>query len=131
MEYTRSALCALLLLSACGADEPECLNLAVDCTPLYTPTFDEIHARTIAPSCALAGGACHASEGGRGGLAMSDIEGAYSQLLLRVEPGSAACSPLIVRLESSDPNVSMPPGRRLPDAERCAIAKWIEMGALR
>ena len=38
---------------------------------------------------------------------------------------------LMHRLEATDPAVTMPPGRRLGDSERCAVAAWIRAGALR
>jgi hypothetical protein len=47
----------------------------------------------------------------------------------RVVPRNAACSPLMVRLESSDPNFQMPRGSRLTDAQLCDFVQWIQAGA--
>jgi len=121
--------------SGCGADE--CVNaLPADCAPLYTPNYDEIFARTLAPTCAQSGSACHSSAGRAGGLAFAEADDAYASLLgqdggeARVLPGDAACSPLVIRLEADDDGV-MPPGAPLDAAERCAIIQWIANGAAR
>lgn len=44
--------------------------------------------------------------------------------------GDAACSELMVRLDTEDDARRMPPGAQpLDESERCAIAQWIENGA--
>jgi hypothetical protein len=108
-----------------------------DCTPLYTPTFDEMFAQTLEPKCAVAGGACHASTGAKGGLILDDADAAYEMLLnppdapARVLPGDPECSPLIQRVFAEDATSVMPPGNPLASAERCAIVQWIRNGAER
>jgi hypothetical protein len=112
-------------------------GLSTACAPLYDPTFQQIFERTLKPTCAQAGGACHAMDGARGGLIFEDPDRAY-QLLLgqdgarrRVSPGDPACSLMVEKLESKDPSFVMPPGAPRPEAERCAIEKWIAAGAAR
>ena len=71
-----------------------------------------------------------------GGLIFADEDSAYAALLgegggkSRVVAGDAACSLMIERLDATDAKV-MPPGAPLADAERCAIAQWIQNGAKR
>jgi hypothetical protein len=129
----------MLVLLGCGPDDEEpdpgqeCVDLSTDCTPQYEPTFDNIHSRTLSGSCAVAGGACHSSQGEQAGLAMEDADEAYRALTDggRVVEGDAACSLLIRRLYSDDSSEQMPPGMPLSDGERCAIAQWIDDGAVR
>ena len=116
--------------SGCGDDE--CVeDLSTDCAPLYSPTYDEVFTRTLAPTCAQPGAACHSSQGRKGGLVFEDADEAYTLLVGQaVVPSDAACSPLVVRLEASDSTV-MPPGSPLDPAERCSIIQWIANGAER
>ncbi|HLU68918.1 MAG TPA: c-type cytochrome domain-containing protein [Kofleriaceae bacterium] len=132
-----AALLVPVLLAGCPG-EPPCLDqVAVDCAPLYEPTYDEIFARTLLPTCGQEGTACHAPEGARAGLVFADPDQAYSLLLgeggapARVLPDQPECSPLLVRIESDDRSFQMPPGQMLSEAERCAIRKWVAAGAPR
>lgn len=127
------------LASGCGGGETTaaCVQgLDLSCAPLYWPTFDQVYTRTLKPSCAISGASCHASEGAMGGLVFADEGSSYALLLgqngskAQIIPGDAACSPLIERLHATDTTV-MPPGAPLADAERCAIARWIQNGAKR
>ncbi|MEP7122247.1 MAG: c-type cytochrome domain-containing protein [Byssovorax sp.] len=139
--FTRALAWIALAALASGCSSPEtatgCVtSLDLTCAPLYDPTFDQIYTRTLKPTCALSGASCHASEGQMGGLAFADADSAYAALLgeggakPRVVAGDAACSLLIERLDATDSKV-MPPGAPLADAERCAVAKWIQDGAKR
>lgn len=132
-----------LLAGACASDGVEtdteaCLaDLASTetCSPLYAPTFNNIHQNTMLVSCSVAGGACHSSQGAKGGLDLEDADTAYGQLLgsdgrARVVAGKADCGILVARLEATDSSV-MPVGQPLSDAERCAIRQWIANGAER
>ncbi|MFT5433476.1 MAG: hypothetical protein ACI9OJ_004182 [Myxococcota bacterium] len=132
-----------LLAGACASDVSEtateaCLaDLAStdSCSPLYTPTFNNIHQNTMLVSCAVAGGACHSTQGAKGGLDLEDADAAYDLLLgsdgrARVVAGKADCGMLVARLEATDSTV-MPVGQPLSDAERCAIRQWIANGAVR
>jgi len=131
---------ALLLVVSCSpaAEEPEplprCVDLETDCALLYQPTFSEIYRRTLLPTCAEEGTACHSSAGRRAGLVLEGEDTAYAELLdpsdPRVVPGDAECSLIMVRLEHPGSSV-MPPGGPLSAAERCTIATWIRGGALR
>jgi len=47
----------------------------------------------------------------------------------RVLPRDPACSPLMVRLESPDPNFVMPRGDRLSEPALCVFVQWIKQGA--
>jgi hypothetical protein len=92
------------------------------------------------PTCGSpsSGGSCHGPSGAKGGLVLSDIDGAYAELLgtqdgrVRVVPNDPECSLLEVRLESTDPAFRMPLGTMpLPESVRCAVRKWIANGAPR
>ncbi len=131
---------ALVLASACAEapEPPACLApLPDDCTPLYPAEFTEVYETTLRPGCGVGGTSCHGGEGARGGLVLDDVDEAYALLLdppdapARVTPGDPECSVLMRRIEATDPAVTMPPGRRLGDSERCAIAAWIRAGAPR
>jgi Planctomycete cytochrome C len=135
----RAAASLVLLAGAAGCSGPapsECVaKLDLSCAPLYTPTFDQVYTRTLHPTCAQSGASCHSTSGAMGGLVFEDPDAAYALLLgenagkARVTPGDAACSLLMERLEST--TKPMPPGAPLADAERCAVAQWIQNGAKR
>src|ERR1700748_3373661 len=73
---------APLALAAAGCGGPECVaDVPASCSPLYTPTFDQIYTRTLAPTCALSGAACHAPEGAQGGLVFAGADASYAMLL--------------------------------------------------
>lgn len=102
------------------------------CSPLYEPTFSEIHTRTLQPSCALGGGACHAQAGRQGGLDLSTEASAWQGLVTegRVVPGSPGCSVLINHIDAHG-RALMPPGAQLPEATRCTLRQWVGQGAQR
>ncbi|MFT7624830.1 MAG: putative membrane protein [Myxococcota bacterium] len=121
-------------VGGCSTDSSDdSVELPADCTTLYEPTFDNVHTRTLQVSCALAGGACHAAEGGQGGLVLAGIDDAYSNLLGagRVIADDAASSLLLQRLYTTDGSKRMPPGNALSDEERCAVLQWVNNGAER
>jgi hypothetical protein len=134
---------ALVTLS-CGNGEPSpsrpaCLS-AVDvdqCSPLYPPEFPELFQNVFSQTCASGGGTCHGPNGRQGGLVFADESEAYDLLLgqqgnkTRVNPGDAACSELIVRLDSVGQSWSMPPGAPLKEGARCSIRRWVALGAPR
>jgi hypothetical protein len=125
----------LALVAACSAllvgCSPDCVEVASDCAPLYEPSFEQVFTRTLAPTCAGGGSACHGSEGGRGGLVFAEKSASHAALVGGglVVPGDPGCSELVARLASDDPDVQMPPGAPLSVAERCAIERWIAGGA--
>lgn len=129
----------LLSVAACSGDPTSssaCVgDLPAACSPLYTPTFDQIFERTLKPTCAVSGSSCHAPEGAKGGLVFDDLTSSYQRLLgqggaeARVTPGDAACSLLIERLYATDPALVMPPGAPLGAAELCDFVLWINDGA--
>lgn len=131
------ASATIIALASCsGDDEPpksSCVQVDTSCAPLYEPTYEQVFARTLKPSCALSGVSCHASTGAQGGLVFEDPAEAHQRLLDsgRVKPGDPACSELVRRLASTEPMVRMPPGRPLDAAEQCAIVRWIANGAAR
>ena len=132
------AAVAVLSLSCSSAEDPEqmpsCVELASDCSPLYSPTFDELFTRTLEPTCGQGGGSCHGPDGKQGGLVFADPDEAHALLTgaeARVVPNDAACSEIVVRTHQSGKPWSMPPGNPLSEAERCVIRKWVELGALR
>jgi hypothetical protein len=138
------AVGASSMLSSSCSDDPvtpalACANVAPQesspsCTPLYEPSYDNVFARTLKPTCAKSGVSCHASTGRQGHLSFEDADEAYGLLLETthvVRPGDPSCSPLVARLVATDGNVRMPPGRSLPPDERCAVIQWIANGAHR
>src|SRR5690348_6224963 len=80
-----SLLAAALIASACSGGDVCLTSVDTACAPLYTPTFDQIFARTLQPTCAQAGASCHASAGGMGGLVFEDADAAYALLLGRTD----------------------------------------------
>lgn len=137
------ALAAATVLPACegedddGDDAPMCTTVDTSCTPAFQPTFDNVWAQVIQPSCGTPGTSCHGEAGAAGaenGLVFSDIDGAYDALVNKgfVSPNDAACSAMVVRLESDNPNTRMPPGNTpLDPGLRCGVIQWIEGGAQR
>ena len=143
MAIGRGAFMAVMsaaLAFGCGETPepaPACLEpLDTECTPLFAPTFREIHTRRLSVTCSSGIGSCHGPAGRQGGLALADFDEAYALLLgndgakARVIPGDPECSELVRRLEDTGANV-MPPGEPLPEGERCAVRIWIENGALK
>ena len=132
LRVARLSLFAVLGAVACDAGEA-CPDAPKEtCTPAYEPTFANVFAKTLAPSCAKSGVSCHA-EGAQGGLSFLEENRAYETLGTRrsVVPKGASCSPMVTRLEAVDGKVRMPPGRSLPEGEICAVRRWIEAGAKR
>ena len=129
----RLALALLLLGPALAGCGDECVEIDLECTPQYEPTFDNIYNNTLSPRCGLPGTACHAAEGARGGLILDDPEVAYERLVEggRVIPGDAACSEITRRIDPAGPGPRMPPGGMLDPGVVCAIEQWIENGAPR
>ena len=131
MRWTLGWLCFSTLACSTGTpDDGPCLaSVTTECQPLYAPNYDEVFNRTLKPTCALAGGACHAADGAMGGLVFADADDAFDLLLdgRRVLPGDPACSVLIKRLVLGE----MPPGKPLSAAEQCAIVQWVAGGAKR
>lgn len=123
---------AAVAAGGCGDD---CVEIDLECTPQYEPTFDNIYTNTLAPTCGVPGAACHASEGAQGGLIMDDPEIAYDRLVesadARVIAGDAACSELTRRIDPAGPGPRMPPGGMLEPEVICAIEQWIQNGAPR
>jgi hypothetical protein len=124
-----------LLLTGCTEDadvRPTCLDsLPASCTPLYPPTFDQIYSQTLSKKCSTSGSGCHGPKGNSGGLSYTDADSAYVELAERLTPGDPSCSEVVVRVDSSGHDWSMPPGKPLSIGERCAIRTWIAQGAQR
>jgi hypothetical protein len=128
----RAVVPAALALAGCG-DTLEPAEIDPDCAPLYEPTFANVHAQTLRPDCALGG--CHSEQSARGELALADPDTAHQHLLdparPRVIPGDPAHSELVMRLYTRSSDFLMPPGGRLAESERCAVALWVLQGAPR
>ena len=144
-----STICTSLFLvgafaMGCGGDDDQgapltCVeDLPADCSAGFNPTWPNVYANVVRQSCGGTGtgASCHAAEGKQGGLELSSSAIALSSLLgeldgrARVVPGDPECSILMERLESDDPVLLMPyKGTKLQDPTRCAVQKWIEMGA--
>lgn len=135
MRITLLGLTTAALL-ACNGDADEAGACTTpppaSCAPLYEPTFDQLFARTLQPSCGVSGSSCHASEGRQGGLAFASADESYDLLVSRgrVKAGDPACSEVMVRVLSTGRD-RMPPGRALDPGAQCALSQWIANGAKR
>ncbi len=122
--------------SSGGPASPACVQgLSTACQPLYSPpTFDTLYAKLLVPTCASGNGTCHTSDAAKGGLVFASADDAYDRLVGkgRVTPSDPACSLLMKRVTSTDPNFHMPPGpTSLSAGEQCALVQWISAGAKR
>lgn len=119
-------------------DAPSCVTtLDTNCTPAFQPTYDNVWAQVIQPSCGTPGTSCHGqadAAGAEDGFVVTDIDATYDVLVDGgyVKAGDAACSAIVVRLESDNDAVRMPPGSApLDPGLRCGVIQWIEGGAQR
>jgi hypothetical protein len=132
-------LAVATLLAGCpSTPPPACITVDTNCAAGYQPTFDNVYNNTIKSSCSGDKSSCHKAPG-MDGLAFPDEPTAYTNLLMpsgrdpsrmRVVPGNAACSLMIVRTHSPGTDYQMPPGQALLPEARCAIAQWVQCGAL-
>jgi hypothetical protein len=143
MAPTRWPVCIVLLsfpLATGAGCAEDCLDqLNTSCKPLYEPTFSNVYNNTLVVSCAIGNGTCHTVDGQSvaNNLSFGTEDSAYAGLTGQVDgvkravAGEPECSLMIQRLESSDADVQMPPGKKLPEAERCAIIQWVDRGTPR
>jgi hypothetical protein len=125
--------------ASCGSGSEECSSLPDSCIPALSTDYNTIYRNVFGARCGTGNGVmtCHGSTGNQGGLTLADPDGAYNSLLgagghARVIPGDPACSPLMARLTSGDPNVRMPKGEApLAEGVICAVQSWIHEGAAR
>lgn len=127
----RSRFVVALALAGCPGDAPpECIEVDLDCAPLYVPTFENVYDNTLSGTCGSQRVACHSAAGMKGGMSFEDPATAHAALLAgRVVPGNPGCSEMIVRTSSVGESYQMPPGSPLPENERCALIQWVQMGA--
>lgn len=89
--------------------------------------------RDIQPLLAKRCFACHGPDTHEAGLRFDAAAFAVRQLdsgAQAIVPGDPAASEILSRINSTDPDLQMPPeGERLSDAEVTAIRQWIEAGA--
>jgi len=134
-------VCAMSSTRCSGGDDtppppPPCVeNLNTNCAPLHAPPiYSTIYREIILKQCTT-GTVCHSAAGAMGGLVLDNADDTYDALLgvkggtKRVLPRDPACSPLMLRLTSRDPNYVMPQGSRLLDSEICDFVLWIKEGA--
>jgi len=146
VKVARSAFMLAALLACDGSSQggagmggaDACLEpLDLECTPSYSPTYDQIFTRRIVPTCGAGGTSCHGPSGNKGNLTLdpNDPDAAYSALLEAdhglVVPGDPECSVMIQRLESDDLDFVMPVRQPLMPGELCSIRKWVANGAQR
>ncbi len=124
----RELIVVALFAVGCSSAEEPCEPIDTSCTPQYEATFENIHARTLTPSCANSA-SCHASETSSGGFSLADPDDGFGALAQFSEGGS--CGALAVRITSASAAFQMPPGRPLSEGEQCAILLWIEAGSPR
>ena len=104
------------------------------------PNLASIQENIFDSTCATSG--CHDSASSEGDLDLSSADKSYASLvsveavdedaagLLRVEPGNAADSVLVMRISGTDLGARMPQGNAvLPEKAIAAITKWINDGA--
>ena len=123
-------LLLVVCLAGCPADEPpECKTVDVTCSPLYEPTFENVHSMTLV-GCATS--SCHSAARRAGDLSLADRQTAYDSLIQKgyVVPGNPGCSEFIVRTNSPGEDYQMPPGSPLDDPEQCALIQWVQAGAM-
>ena len=120
-----------LVLAGCGPDDLAPAPVDRDCAPQYAPTFDNVHANTLVPNCAVSG--CHNETSAQGGMSLEDIEDAFAEVGDRVTAGDPENRELIMRVFSTSDDWRMPPGDEAPlsAAEQCALALWVLNGAER
>ena len=114
-------------------------NLPATCAATYDPPiYQTIYDSILHPTCASGTGTCHTADAAKGGLVFENADDAYGLLVgtgggkARVVPGDPACSEIVERLASTDPNFHMPPGpNSIPAGDQCTIIKWIQSGAKR
>jgi hypothetical protein len=141
-----AALALAPLVTTCSSpqasSDPPCVaGLSTACNATYDPpSYDTIYAKIFHPTCATGNGTCHTSSARAGDLAFDNADDAYASLLgtgsngakKLVLAGDPACSLLMKRLASTDPNYHMPPGPEgLTAGELCTVVKWIGAGASR
>jgi hypothetical protein len=125
-------LVVALALAGCPSDNdpPACLEVDLECQPLYVPTFENVYTNTLKQGCGSERVACHSREGQKGGMSFEDPETAHAALLAgRVIPGNPGCSEMIVRTSSPGEPYQMPPGSPLGESTRCALIQWVQAGA--
>jgi hypothetical protein len=129
------------LLAGCPSNErpPACTTVDLTCADGYIPTFDNVYKNTLRVDCGGNNSSCHAGAAPQGGLSLATQTEAYAGLMaaseldgprLRVEPGNAACSLMIVRVMGKGHDYVMPPDAPLAPEEQCALAHWVQMGAM-
>jgi len=102
------------------------------CLPLYPAEFPVLFGQVFGVTCGSPGASCHGALGRQGGLAFTSEGAALLGLdgsAPRVVPGDAACSEMMVRLDTPGHSWSMPPGAPLDERARCSIRRWIAAGA--
>jgi hypothetical protein len=137
---TMGVLGAAASVGGCSSPPPDppalsCVTIDPTCQPLHDPvTYTTLFTTLFQPTCAIAG-TCHAPPNPQLGLSFQDQAESYQLLLgskggrARVVPANPGCSVLIERLEAPDPNLRMPPGMGLSDAQICDVVKWLVAGA--
>jgi len=129
-------LVAVTVTAGCEGGDVCLDNLSTECTPAYSPTFDNVFSNMLQPKCATTGG-CHGQDTAAGGLTFASANGSHALLtgqvdgVARVLEGDPACSVLVQVLESDKADYVMPPSGKLPAAERCAVIQWVAAGAKR
>jgi hypothetical protein len=121
----------LIALAGCPGEDapPACVTVDTSCSPLYTPTFDNVYNSTLRTTCSGGLVACHAA-GGAGKMSLADPATAHAQLLDgRVAPGDPGCSEIVARTDAPGKDYQMPPGIAMSAPERCSLIQWIAAGA--
>jgi hypothetical protein len=129
----RLLLVVCVLAAGCPSEPPPaCKMINTDCAEGYVPTFPNVYNNTIKGSCGTDDSSCHSASGRAGGLSMATMDEAFANLhqLGLVKAGDASCSEMIVRTDSPGTDYQMPPGDPLSPEERCALIKWVQMGAM-
>lgn len=129
----RTVLVALTVaLMGCGPEPAQCTPAPLpDCPTVDAPTFVELHAAVIGPSCGT-GATCHVPGDTISDLDLASASTARTTLIEGgyVVPGSPQCSELVQRMTSGERLFVMPPTGRLSVEQQCAVIAWVRDGAL-
>lgn len=120
---------------------PDCINFdTAGCDLLYEPTFDNVYAQTLLPTCATMTASCHSDAQSPGAvdhdLFFAGAADSHMRLLQDrgdetfVRANDPSCGVLSVRLRTDDEVLRMPSGSMLLDTEICSVLTWIANGAL-
>ena len=96
---------------------------------LAQPAGDEFFEKTVRPVLVERCLSCHAADKAKGGLRLDTRDGVLKggHAGPAAVPGKTADSLLVTAIRHAD-DLRMPPREKLPDRERLALERWVELG---